>query len=421
MKTQLRAAVVILIAILAFAGTAEAIRKGRLVGRVLDPDGKPVAGVTVTATSADVPGFKKVDTTDGKGVFKIDFDVVNVVYLYRFDKVGYQTLEAEHTWQKDDGTARHDFTIYPGEAAVVEDMTPVSTVGEAVAAYNAGVAAFEAEDHATAIARFEQSVELDPEMQQGWAALAVVLADRGRHAEAVAAAERAVELGATHETLLKVRFESYRALGDEAGAATALEDLERVGRAAEEAKRVFNEGIRLANEGDLETAFERYQEAARIDPNLEIALVAAATTGLKIGRNAEALAAADRILVGAPGNADALRIRYNAALGIGDEELIFDALVGLASVEPEMSRNGMWTLALAANDDNDVPLARERFGRLLEIFPGHARGHYLLGLILVSDGANDEAVAHLERFLELTPDDADAATAQELVRFLRTS
>ena len=57
-------------------------RKGRLIGIVIDPDGNPLEGVKATATSDQVPGFNEVEVTDKKGVFKVDFNEINVVYKY---------------------------------------------------------------------------------------------------------------------------------------------------------------------------------------------------------------------------------------------------------------------------------------------------------------------------------------------------
>jgi tetratricopeptide (TPR) repeat protein len=397
-----------------------ALRKGRLVGRVVDPEGNPIPGVSVTATSEEVPNFREVETTDKKGVFKLDFEEINVVYKYRFEKVGYQTFRTEQTWRKD-GTARHDFTMQPGESPAAGDLPLASTSSPAVLAFNEGVKAFEAKDYATAEAKLEEALGHDPDLRQGWAALSVIELEQGHYQEAIEAAEKAMALGSTDELVLRSRWEAYRQLGDEAKAAEAREDLETSGRLTEEAKRIFNEGVRLSKAGDQEGAFLKFQEAVEIDPNLRVALLGVATTGLKIDRNAEAAAAAETILVEDPQNEAALRILYNASLELGDEDMIIDSLVVLAAVEPATAREGLWLLALAVYDADDMDEAKKRFGKVLEVDPNHARAHYYLGLICVSDGANEEAMGHLERFIQLAPDDPDAATAGELVKYLSKS
>ena len=420
MHTNMRTIAWILIVFLMASGTAFAMRKGRLVGKVVDPDGNPIEGVTVTATSEEVAGFNVVETTDRKGVFKVDFEVINVVYHYRFDKVGYQTLVAEQTWKKD-GTARHEFVMSPGASPALDDIAPASSSSPAIDAFNAGVQAFEAGDFATATTSFEVAVGHDPEFQRAWGALSVVLVEEARYQEAAEAAEKAIELGSTHEMVLRARWEAYRNLGDEARAADAQEALERSGRLAEEAKRAFNEAVALSKQSDYEGAFAKYQEASELDQNLQVALFGVATTGLKINRNQEALAAAEAILKEDPGNEEAIRIRYNAALALGHEDLIIDSLVSLAAAEPETAREGLWLLAIAAYDASDMDRAKLRFGKLLEVDPNHATAHYYLGLIYVGEGANDEAKKHLERFVQLAPDDPEVATASELITFLSDS
>ncbi len=420
MRTKKLTITGLLVVLLLASTSAFAVRRGRLLGTVVDPMGKPIQGVNVTATSEDVPGFKETDVTDKKGVFKIDFEVVNVVYKYRFDKVGYLVLEVEQTWQKD-GTARHDFTMYPGEAPSVEGVAVGTASNPAITAFNTGAAAFEAREYTKAAASFEEAVLLDPEFQRAWGALSVALIEEGRFQEAAEASEKAIELGSTHEMVLRARWEAYRNLGEEEKAAAAAAALERSGRLAEEAKRVFNEAVGLSKQGNYEAAFSKYQEAAELDPNLEVALLGVATTGLRINRNEEALNAAKSILDADPGNQDAIRIRYNAALALGQEDLIIDSLVTLAPVEPEVARQGLWLLAMAAYDANDLERAKARFGKVLEVEPDNPRAHYYLGLIYVGESANDEAQKHLERFVQLAPDDPDAATAKELVAFLSGS
>jgi tetratricopeptide (TPR) repeat protein len=106
---------------------------------------------------------------------------------------------------------------------------------------------------------------------------------------------------------------------------------------------------------------------------------------------------------------------------LGHEDLIIDALVSLAAAEPQTAREGLWLLAIAAYDAGDMDRAKLRFGKLLEVDPNHATAHYYLGLIYVGEGANDEAKKHLERFVQLAPDDPEAATAGELITFLSDS
>ena len=207
--------------------------------------------------------------------------------------------DVELAWTKD-GTERRDFTMAAGAAVTQSDVVPTSMSNPAIEAYNQGTAAFEKRDFATASKMFEEAVTHDPEFRQAWGALSVVYLEVGKNQEAVEAAEKAVALGSTDVMVLQSRWEAYRNLGDEAKAAQAQEDLIKTGNAAEEAKKVYNEGVKLLKAGDEEAAYAKFQSAVRFDPNLRAAQLAVATTALKVERYAEAETAARAVLAENP-------------------------------------------------------------------------------------------------------------------------
>ena len=405
--------------VLAVAGPAFAAREGRLIGKVVDVKGSPIEGVTVTTTSPKIPDFKQVTTTDAKGIFKVDFERLNVVYVYEFEKAGYVKMKVEQEWTVQ-GTDRHEFKMATAEPIVVEERSaaPASTSETAVQAFNEGVAAFKAKDDTTARARFEAAVAADPSLRQGWVALAQVHLDQKRYREAAEAAEKAIALGAADEAVLRLRWDVYRNLGDAARTAEAREALERFGRLSEEAKRIHNEGVALSKAGDVAGAYAKFKDALTINPVFQPALIGLASSALKIDKPAEAVAAAETILKADPGNEEAIRIRYNASLKLGDRDKIADALIALAAIEPATARASLFKLATAAYDADDTANAKKRLAKVLELDPGHARAHYFMGLILMREGAKRDAKRHFERFLELAPNDPDAGTAKESLRFL---
>ncbi len=407
----------LLASMLAVPGMASAARQGRLIGKVVDPEGKPIPGVKVTATCADIADFNEVTTTNDKGIFIVDFEQIDVVYFYTFEKAGLVTLKIEQKWTLE-GTERHEFKMIPAPVTTAE-APPASTSNQAIQAFNAGVVAFKAKDYPTARAKFEEALSYDPYMRLAWAALSQVHLEQKRYREAAEAADKAIALGSTDEPVLRWRWEAYRNLGDQAKAAKAREDLERVGRLTEEAKRIHNEGVALAKGGDDAGAFAKFEEALAIDPDFQPALLGLATTGLKIDRAAEAAAAAETVLKADPRNEPAMRIRYNAALKLGDRGMVVDSLVGLAAVDRAMALDSLFKLASAAFDSDDAAHAKEALGKVLELDPNHPRSHYLLGLILMREGSKAEARSHLERFLALSPNDPDVATARDALKYLK--
>ncbi len=418
MNGRQRAIVWLLVLIMMLPGLAFASRKGRLIGKVLDPDGHPVAGVSVTTTSKDIPNFRKVTTTNKKGVFKVDFARLFVTYQLKFEKAGFHSFESEQDW-KLEGTGRDEFVMHPGNDSAATDLPPVSASVQAIDAFNLGVSAYEAKHFGSALAKFEEAIKADPELHQAWGAMSVIYLEQGENEKAVDFAEKAMAHGSTSETVLRARWEAYRNLGDEAKAEAARKDLEKVAQLAEEAKKIYNEGVALTKAGDDEAAFARFKEAADIDPNLKVALIGLATCGVKIGQNEAAAAAAKTVLDADPKNEQAIRLQYNACLGLGDEDKLIDSLGSLALVEPRIARDSLLKLAFDSYDANDMPAAKTRFLKVVEVDPNFAQPHYYLATISVGQSANDDAILHLERFLALAPDDPQAPTAQGLLDYLK--
>lgn len=419
MNSKQRLTVCLLGLVLIFSGLTMAAREGRLIGKIMDPDGKAIQGVTVTATSSELPDFRIVVETDKKGIFKLDFEERFVIYRLRFVKDGFLTLESEQDWALE-GTARGEFTMYPGQSVV--GAAPVqSASSQAVALFNEGVTAYNAKDYATAETKFQEAVGEDPDLYQAWEALATINLKQEQYREAVDAAEQAIALGSTNESIWRTRWEAYRGLGDDAMTAVALEDMKKAGLRTEEAEKLHNQAVALAKSGDNEGAFAKFQEALSVDPNLRSALIGVATTGILVGRDAEAVEAAENILRADPGNERAIRARYNGYLNLKDDAKIFDSLLGLLPIEPEIAMQGLMHLAFTAYDAQDQPLAKERFSRILDADPNQPLAHYYLGLLQMNDGERDLAKGHFERFLELAPDAPEATIAKELVTRLSDS
>jgi Tfp pilus assembly protein PilF len=386
---------------------------------LLDSEGKPIVGATVTATSPEIPSFREIRTTDKKGSFIIDFRDVGVTYHYRFDKPGYASLDVDQRWDLE-GTERYEWTMAPAATGPVGGPPPASLSEPAVIAYNEGVAAFKAKDPATAEAKFKTAVQHDPKLAQAWGALSAVLVQAGKNQEAVEAAEKAMALGLKDEAVLLSRWQAYRNLKDDSKTAEALKDLESVGRRAEEAKRIHNEAVALVKAGDNSGGYAKFQEALAVDPNLQPSLLGLANAGLKIGRNEEAATAAETVLKTDPANEQAIRLRYNACLALGDKDRLFESLVGLAAVEPAVASKGLLQLAFEAYDANDTARAKARFNRVLQFEPNQPLVHYYLGLLYVNEGATSQARKHLERFIELAPNSQEATTAREMLKQLKS-
>jgi len=419
MRATVRRGVCLALVLLLLPALASAERKARLRGRIVDVNGAPIEGVEVTVTSPEIPSFNVTKVTDRRGMFIVDYSRVNVTYVYRFEKAGFQPLEVRQVWNLE-GTQDAEWALQPATVQLAEGVKPASSSVPAVEAYNEGIAAFKAKAYTAAEAKFKEAVGYDPNLQQGWAALAVVQVELGLFEQAAKAAEKAIALGASDEAVLTARWQAYAALKDEEKAAQALRDLEAAGRRAEEAKRFHNEAVALAKAGNKEAALAKFQQALNLDPKLVESQVGLSTVALELGRWGEAADAAEAALKVDPKNGKAVRLRYNACLHLSDRGRLADALVGLAAVEPTVARDGLLKLGFDAYDAGNMAEARERFSKALEIDPNQALAHYYLAIAYINEGALPQARTHLEAFLRLAPDHPEAPSAREMLKTLPT-
>lgn len=419
MHTSQRKVAWLLILFLMVPGLVFAAERARLEGRVVDPQGKPIQGVKVTASCKQDEKFHEVRTTDKKGSFTIIFSQINVTYQYRFEKEGYQTLDANQDWTAE-GSQRFDWTMQPGSNEVkTQEAGPVSTSPEAVNAYNAGVTASRAKDYKTAVAKFKESVAADPKLVVAWMALSSAQYQTRDFKASAESAEKAMALGSKDEALLTTRYQAYKNAGEDEKAAEALKDLEKIGRAAEEAKKLHNEGVALAKAGDNVGAVAKFKEALVLDPTLRASMVGMGTAALKAGQFADAATAAEAILKEDPKNDAALRLRYNACLQLNDPDRLTQALIGIAAVDPVVAKKGLLKLSVDAYyDANSKDRGRAGFTKVLEMDPNEPFSNYYIALMLVAENKNAEAKAHLEKVVAASPNTEQGKSAKDMLKQL---
>lgn len=404
---------------LASAGLLLAAGEGRMIGTVVDGDGNPVEGVKVTVTSPDLSTFRASASTKKNGSFVVAFADAYLKYLYKFEKQGFQTREVEFKTSSS-GAVRETFTIYAGvdTAAGLATQEVVSASNDAVMAFNAGLAAFQAKDKATAETKLLEALAVDPEMTQAHLLLAEVYMEKRQYREAATSAESALAKEPTNTDGLRLRYQAYRELGDKTKAEEAFAAFKAAGEAAEEAKRVYNEGVALDRAGDAAGAYQKFLQAGELDPGLALVQTALMATAYKTKNYDEAAKAAERLLAADATNAQALRVRFDSYVALGNADKRLEALLGLATVDPDFALGTLLEEGAAKFNGNDYKGSKPIFEKILEVDPKRAKVYYFLGLIAVNDGDNATAKRHLAKFVELDPNDADASTAKEMINFL---
>jgi tetratricopeptide (TPR) repeat protein len=204
--------------------------------------------------------------------------------------------------------------------------------------------------------------------------------------------------------------------GDQIGPATEGEI--KVNEAREKAIPVFNQGVEALEAKDMQTALEHFLMATEIDPDFPEAQIATAAVAMELKDFQVAANAAEEILRLQPDNVDAVGTAYFAELMIGDIDRLIPSAKRLADTNPEIVSNEMLQHAQVLFDDNELVGSRLLLEVILERQPELAPAYFQLGLTCNMQGDAECAKRALAKFIELAPDDPDAATAQSLLDYL---
>jgi tetratricopeptide (TPR) repeat protein len=400
------------------AAAAHAVGEGRVVGVVSDPNGKPLKGIKVTLSR---PGstYKVEKVTDANGKFTMLVIDATQQYVLRLEKEGYDPYE-ETIKPKVEDTLRLSYTL--GVTAPAgpsdEEVKQLEGKNQAVQAYNEGVTFLQAGNLAAAAPKFEEAGKLDPSLALAYAALAEVSIELGKHAEALAAADHLLELEPGNLRALRVRFDAAKGLGDKEKLGPALDALVAADKSRETAVRIFNLGAEASRAGDRDGAIAYLKRALEVDPALDQAYTALGQVLLVKKSYKEAAQAVEPLLVRDAGNLEALTIRYEALKAAGDKQGAMAAQEAMKVAQARQNPEDLYKQGVALYNAGNNDGAIQSLEVAVSVDPNHARAHYMLGLAYVASNAA-KAKVHLQKFLELAPKDPDAATAKEMLAYLK--
>lgn len=409
-----------LVLTLAHAAPAFAAQ-GRLIGTVVDPDGKPIAGVQATLVS-ESGGTHLTTETDKKGRFHfLLVDPTHPPYVVRLTKEGYQPFQQVVKLESDEPTF-WKAELRPGAAPEPAAAPPAPAAGEnpkALELYNQGAVLYNDGKIPEAVAKFEAAIAEDSGLAPAYRILATLYAKQGRHQDALAAAERLLELAPGDADAKLVRYDALVGLGRAEEAEAALGELVKTGDPKEVAARVYNVAVATQKRGEEDRALERFHQAVDLDPALAPAWSAIAGMELARKRPEQALEAASKLLALRPGDDEALTVQYEAyeMLGETDKAAELEAQIDAGSKDPET----LYRRGVALFNASKYPRAVAVLQRAVEADPKLAGAHYTLGLALINQGDRAGALEHLQRFVALAPDSPDAASAREMIKYLKAN
>ena len=403
--------------------------EGRVAGSVVDPEGDPLEGVLITVRAIGYD-FETTRTTNKKGRFTLLVMDATKDYEIRLDFAGYVPIQEPFDPPLGD-TLRKTWTMVPGSGGESgsggamptgggEQVGPSETEAKGAVGrkYQQGLEAFQADDLEKARTSFEEVIELEPELQEAYAALSLVLVRQEAYEEALAISTKALELRPDDVVALKLQFECFRNLGNHEMEETLLDKLIQISPEQDLAPLAFNSGVAKIQAGDLAGGAARMEQARDLAPELMPIYSALSKVYFDLGRYDDSIAMGQHYLASDPQAGDVLGILYLAYDQKGmtaEAEQTFEALKGTDSAH---IARVMEELGVSSFNAGNLEQAKDMFERILAIQPDHPRAHYHLGLCLVSMGETAKGKEMLTRFVELAPEDPDAAMAKEMIATL---
>lgn len=176
----------------------------------------------------------------------------------------------------------------------------------------------------------------------------------------------------------------------------------------------YNAGADLANAGQVAEAMAKFEEAVKLNPDLTAAWIALAKTAYKTKAYPRAIEAANKALEVDDDQPDMYTVLYHAYTATGDK-------AAAAKAETKMPKNAGALFNEAArliNSGNDSG-AETLLKQAVAADETFAQAYYELGMIYVRGGRNPDAKAALLKYLELDPNGRDAATAKEMLNYVK--
>jgi tetratricopeptide (TPR) repeat protein len=257
-----------LLAVPAFA------QNGSLTGKVIDKDGKPGVGITVSIDRKDISGHFEVKT-DNKGAF-FHAGLPTGAYKVSLMQNGTTLTFADNVRVTFGGTTPVDFDLSKVAAAAPAGMSAAElakieadkkAAEDTKNAFNNGLAALQAKQYAEASTLLKEAADKDPTQHVIFANLGEALSGARKYPEAIDAYKKAIELKPDE-------FGYYNNLGIAQGNAGQVDDAIATLKKASEInptqapQAYYNLGAVLSNKGRTKDAAEAFKQAIALKPDM---------------------------------------------------------------------------------------------------------------------------------------------------------
>jgi tetratricopeptide (TPR) repeat protein len=270
MKTLSRALVALAAVVL--AARLDAGTQGRVTGKVTDSSGAPVDGVTVTVTTPAIKNFKVAVKTDKTGQYGLIVNDATLKYHMKFEKEGYSPSERDEKFSTGDVKVVDEKLLKASEASAARGAVAApapSAANVAAKSYNDAVDLMNAGDKAGAAKKFEEAVAKNPDLPQGWQALATLAYGRKDWTKTLEYGQKATDLDPSISNLYLMMSEAATKSGDKKAAAEWQKKYEEANPDSPEI--LYNKGIDAYNKKNLKEAEQFLGKAAESKPDFALA------------------------------------------------------------------------------------------------------------------------------------------------------
>ena len=176
----------------------------------------------------------------------------------------------------------------------------------------------------------------------------------------------------------------------------------------------YNEGAALANDGKLPEAIAKLEEAVVAKPDLTAGYEALAKLYLRTKNYDKAIDRANKALEVDTDNQDMFNVLAQSHAAKGDKAKAAEYQKKLPADAVAMF-NEAARLINASKDSEAEPLLKSAIAANDKFAPAY----YELGMLYVRTQKNADAKVNLQKYLELEPTGKDAATAKEMLNYVK--
>jgi Flp pilus assembly protein TadD len=278
MKTSTCKYLLPVILLLTFCSYATAQTRS-ILGKVTDPDGKPLADVQITITGIDNPRTLKCKT-DKNGEYLYLIGLQHGIYHVVARKEGYEPKRESPIEPELGEELEVDFVLKPGQDFKFPHEMTDEERAEYLKKYEAnaqrsknatavseffekGVEFFDKKMYAEAIDEFNKGLELDPEQVVLVARVGDTYLQMKKYEDALAFYEKAIELDPTEPKYLNNKGVVLDKMGKKKESEKAFEEASSLtGGGAQE---LYNLGVTKYNAGNMEEAAAAFKRAIAAD------------------------------------------------------------------------------------------------------------------------------------------------------------